>query len=225
MPKTGWQRLAAGTSWFRSPGRYPIPAYSEFMPPPRLGEKPYGGVEPTRLDPADPWGWPISEYEEALEIEPGLALLARELLHVLVHLGHGEPAHGIAKGKLRDNPYWPEPLAGRGAPAHERYVLLLPLALSRTQDDRGHVRWTLFGGAERGPGRAFWRGFLSGPRRELPREWCEGFVRRLLAAAYGLPPAELADLRRAGFRVLGTDRSGNGKGDITGFPCLPCQYQ
>ncbi len=36
MPKTGWQRLVAGTSWFRSPGRYPIPAYSEFMPPPRL---------------------------------------------------------------------------------------------------------------------------------------------------------------------------------------------
>jgi hypothetical protein len=176
------------------------------MPPPRPAERPYGGVDPLVLDPADPWGWRVTEYEEALELGPGLALLARELLHVVAHLGRGEPAHGIARGKLRGNPFWPERLASRGAPRHERYVLLLPLALSRTQDDRGHVRWTLFGASQRGPGRSFWRGFFRGPRQELPQEWCEGFVRRLLAGAYAMPEKELADLRRAGFRVLAEHR-------------------
>jgi hypothetical protein len=206
VAEQGWKRLLAGASWYRAEGRCPIPAYSEFMPPPRPAEKPYGGVDPLVLDPADPWGWHVSEYEEALELGPGLALLARELLHVLVHLGRGEPAHGISRGKLRGNPYWPEWLAGRGAPAHERYVLLLPLALSRTQDDRGHVRWTLFGASQHGPGHGFWRGFFRGPRQELPHEWSEGFVRRLLAAAYPLAADGLADLRRAGFRVFADRR-------------------
>ncbi|MGA2065743.1 MAG: M28 family peptidase [Thermoguttaceae bacterium] len=197
--------MLAGASGYRGKGRYPLPAYSEFMPPPRLGEKPYGGLEPPVFDPADPWGWHVTEYEEALELGPGLALLALEILHVLVHLGRGEPAHGIARGKLRGNPYWPQRLAEHGAPAGERYVLLLPLALSRTQDDRGRVRWTLFGTSERGPGRAFWRGFFRGPREELPRAWCEDFVRRLLAAAYDPAPHELGDLGRGGFRVFADD--------------------
>ena len=88
-----------------------------------------------------------------------------------------------------------------GAPTHERYVLLLPLALSKTQDDKGRVRWTLFGGSEQGPGKAFWKGFYTAPRREVPLEWSEGFIRRLLAAAYDETPEALANLRKAGFRV------------------------
>ena len=202
MPEQGWKRLVADAPWFREPGSYPIQAYSEFMPPPRLGRKPYGGDDPVLFDPADPWGWHVTEYEESLELQPGLAILARELLHTLRHLGRCDPAHGIAKGKLRGNLYWPESLQESGAPPQERYVLLMPLALSRTQDDKGHVRWTIFGASERGPGRAFWRGFFAAPRRELARDWSLDFVRRLLAAAYGESMAGLADLRRAGFRVF-----------------------
>ena len=77
----------------------------------------------------------------------------------------------------------------------------MPLALSRTQDDKGRVRWTLFGASEDGPGRAFWRGFFVAPRRELPAEWAIGFLRRLLAAAYQEPLGRLGDLRRAGLRI------------------------
>ncbi|MGZ7042410.1 MAG: M28 family peptidase, partial [Thermoanaerobaculia bacterium] len=47
-----------------------------------------------------------------------------------------------------------------GAPKHERYVIAMPLALSRTQDDKGRVRWTLFGASERplaDPGKKFWQ--------------------------------------------------------------------
>ena len=201
MADQGWQKLLAGYPWFEGEGNYPIVAYSEFMPPPRVGRKPYGGVDHVVYREDDPFGWHVTEYEEALELQPGLEMVAKELVHVAWQLGHNDPAHGIASKKLDGNPYWPDELAASGAPPQERYVLLLPLALSKTQDDKGRVRWTLFGGSEQGPGKAFWKSFYTAPRREVPREWSEGFVRRLLAAAYEEKPEALADLRKAGFRV------------------------
>ena len=72
----------------------------------------------------------------------------------------------------------------------------------KTQDDKGRVRWTLFGASEQGPAKAFWRGFFTAPREEWPVERSLDFIRRLLVAAYGEDPAQLADLRRAGFRVM-----------------------
>jgi hypothetical protein len=175
------------------------------MPPPLLGRKPYGSFDSVLLDPADPWGWHVTEYEESLELQPGLTRVARELLKVFRHLGRGEPAHGISRKKLQGNLYWPEELHRTGAPPQERYVMLLPLALSRTQDDKGRVRWTLFGGSEQGPGKAFWRGFFSAPRRELPAQWATDFLRRLLAAAYGEGADAPDDLRRAGLRIFSSD--------------------
>ena len=201
MAAQGWQKLLAGYPWFEGEGNYPIAAYSEFMPPPRVGRKPYGSIDHCLYREDDPFGWHVCEYEEALELQPGLEMIAKELMHIIHHLGCGDPAHGIARKKLDGNPYWPDDLETSGAPQHERYVLLLPLALSKTQDDKGRVRWSLFGGSEQGPGKAFWKSFYSAPRRELPRQWSEGFIRRLLAAAYNEKPEALADLRKAGFRV------------------------
>ena len=201
MADRGWQKLLAGYPWFEGQGNFLITAYSEFMPPPRLGRKPYGSIDDGLFIDDDPFGWRVTEYEEALEIQPGLVMIARELMHVFRHLGLREPAHGIAQKKLVGNPFWPEDLQASGAPTHERYVMLLSLALSRTQDDKGRVRWTLFGNSECGPGKAFWRSFSTAPRREQPREKSEDFIRRLLASAYGETSAKLADLRKAGFRV------------------------
>src|SRR5207245_261141 len=101
------------------------------------------------------------------------------------------------------NPYWPPELAqSAGALAHERYVVLLPLALSRTQDDKGRVRWTFFGGSEQGPARTFWRGFFAAPGRELPASEAIGFFQRLLAAAYPETRGADADLLGVGFRIF-----------------------
>ena len=75
MPNHGWKQLLAGAAALRAPGKYPIEAYSEFMPPPRLGVKAYSGVDSQICEEADPWGWHVTEYEEAFELEPGLALL------------------------------------------------------------------------------------------------------------------------------------------------------
>lgn len=202
MSSSGWKKLTAGAAWFRKPGRYPIPAYSEFMPPPRVGCKAYGRVDPLLFSADDPWGWHVTEYEEAFELQPGLSHLATLLLHVLRRLGRCEPAEGIAHNKLVGNPYWPEELQAGGAPAAERYLLLSPLALSRTQDDKGRVRWTLFGGSELGPERAFWRSFFQNPKQEAAADTGLGFFRQLLRTVYGESDAALADLRKAGLRIL-----------------------
>ena len=74
MPMPGWKQLLAGWPWFQGEGSYPIAAYSEFMPPPRLGWKPYGNEppDPQLFIDEDPWGWYVTEYEEANELQPGL---------------------------------------------------------------------------------------------------------------------------------------------------------
>ena len=131
------------------------------MPPPRLGRKPYGEPDLDLFAQDDPWGWRVSEAEQEWELAPGLAHVAREVVASLLALGQGREEHlirGHRDRNLAGNPYWPPELDARaGRLAHERFVTLLPLALSRTQDDKGRVRWTLLGSSEAGPERAFWR--------------------------------------------------------------------
>jgi hypothetical protein len=205
MAKHGWQNLLDGAPWYEKEGAYPIAAYSEFMPAPRLGRKAYRYAERELLPFADkdPCGWYVSEYEEALELRPGLADLAGHVHGAMVHLGQTGHARTLGKVKLMDNPYWPADLAAcAGKLEHERYVLLLSLALSRTQDDKGRIRWTVFGNSEQGPAKAFWKSFFTAPGREAPPEAGPDFVRRLLKAVYGDDLGESADLRKAGFRIV-----------------------
>jgi hypothetical protein len=201
MANQGWKQLLAGGARATRTS-CEIAAYSEFMPPPRVGCKPYGAIDTLLFQEEDPWGWHVTEYEQSFELDPGLRLLAKELLGALRHLGRREPAHGIAQNKLQDNPYWPDELRKAGAPASEHYVSLMPLALARTQDDKGRVRWTLFGGSEQGPSRGFWRSFFSDPKTERPADEGLGFLRHLLHSVYGEHRPALDDLVKAGLRIL-----------------------
>jgi hypothetical protein len=179
------------------------------MPPPRLGVTPLGEVDDTFFSPQDPFGWPITEIEELYELKPGLEQIAAQVLDELYRLGQGQPAHhltGHLGQNLRDNPYWPPELAARaGQLPHERYVILLPLALSRTQDDKGRLRWTLFGSSEQGPERAFWNSFFTAPDVELPQDQALSFFINLLNRAYGESPSNSQNLLAAGFRILPGD--------------------
>jgi hypothetical protein len=205
MTLLGWRQLVADWPWQRGAGQYPIPAYSEFMPPPRLGLKPYGHWDTFTFRDDDPFGWRVSEYEERLELAPGFDTIANQVIRSLVALSEGRGANGVSKSKLAGNPYWPENLAGHaGQLRQERFVILLPLALARTQDDKGRVRWSLFGNSEQGPSRAFWRGFYSAPDSEVPAEKALGFFCDLLRQVYGETPQNQADLRALGFRILPT---------------------
>lgn len=165
----GWRQLIDGYPWFEQPGAYPLPAYSEFMPPPRLGRTPYGDIDEALFSDEDPYGWCIPEIEEEFQLKPGIENVTRQVMAHLVKLGRGEPEYTIAgheRQNLQDNPYWPAELAARaGQLAHERYLAFLPLALSKTQDDKGRVMWTFFGSSEQGPERAFWKGFFTAPER------------------------------------------------------------
>ena len=137
----------------RGPGAFPIRAYSELMPPPYVGTKPYGGRDATFAVTA------IDEYEQAHDLRPGLDRIAAHVIAELGKLVRGEP-HALSHTLLADNPAWPAELARAakaGALADDPLVLAMALALSRRQDDKGNDRWTLFGTSHDGPARAFWR--------------------------------------------------------------------
>jgi hypothetical protein len=198
-----WSKLVPPSEALHADGRWPIAAYSEFMPGPPVGWKPYRGRDPLLLPPTDDDGFPVAEHEEALQLRPGLTRIAQHLCGVLRKLVDGQ--HALSKALLADNPYWPANLAERArerALAHPRHLVLLPLALSRTLDDKGRVRWTLFGSSEQGPSRPFWTGFHLGPDAELPEPEGRALLANLVAAACEIPIAELADLRAGGLRLI-----------------------
>jgi hypothetical protein len=204
----GWQTLLQGYPWFEGAGRYPIPAYSEFMPAPHLGRPAYNGIDFSLDNPADPFGWPVTEIEEEYELKPGLHRIARIVLEHLARLGQGQAEFHLAGHKgvnLKGNPYWPPELAAyAGHLPSERYVVFLPLALSRTQDDFGRIRWTLFGSSEQGPERAFWKGFYRDPVHEIPTHDSLSFIYNILSSAFGEKVSDTQQLARIGFRILPT---------------------
>jgi hypothetical protein len=79
----------------------------------------------------------LKGIEEENQLKPGLEHIGRQIMGHVVKLGQGQPEYHIAghdRQNLVNNPYWPPELAERaGHLDHERYVILLPLALARTQ--------------------------------------------------------------------------------------------
>src|SRR5271168_5334353 len=128
---SGWKELYRDWSWVRGEGRFPIPAYSEYMPPPRVGQKPYGNWDiETPFSESDPFGWSIGSDEQERELAPGLLNIARQVVDSIAALAAGKGASRIGRMHLADNPYWPDNLAREAANiAHERYLFLSPLAL------------------------------------------------------------------------------------------------
>ncbi len=207
----GWHRLVEGYPWYNRPGAFPLPAYSEFMPAPQLGHLPAGAIDDSLFSETDPFGWVISELEEEYQLKPGLEWIARHIMSHVLKLGQGLPDSSIGEYKnrnLQDNPYWPAELAEHaGSLGHERYVSILPLALSPTQDDKGRLLWTFFGGSEQGPEVVFWKSFYSSPDQELPAQAFTGFIGRLLSEVYLEHASSISDLLSLGFRVLPNETS------------------
>ena len=83
----GWQKLLTGYPWFRCDRCFPITAYSEFMPPPLLGYKPYGKPDHGILSEDDLFGWKISEMEEEYELKPGLEHIGHQIINNILKLG------------------------------------------------------------------------------------------------------------------------------------------
>ena len=165
MSTTPWQVIQSeAEAAFTGVGKFPLRAYSEFMPAPFVGIKPYrpdrhgatatfGCTDDTCLD--------ISEYEQIHELTPGLARIADHVVMELGKLMRGEK-HSLPKRLLTDNAAWPTELAQ--AAADKKLIddpigLVLSIALSLSQDDKGNNRWTLFGASHDGAAAPFWHGF------------------------------------------------------------------
>jgi hypothetical protein len=207
----GWQKLLTGYPWFSCEGCYPITAYSEFMPPPHLGYKPYGKPDNRILQEDDPFGWKISEMEEEYELKPGIEHIGHQIMSNILKLGKGLPQHfisGHGGENLVNNPYWPFELASHaGSLLHERYITLLPLMLSRTQDDKGRVIWTFFGNSIHEPEPVFWKSFFTAPGTEIPETESISFFTDLLSEAYGEKLTDGESLYRIGFRIMTSEGS------------------
>ena len=153
-----WEQIEAeARGAFHGAGKFPLRAYSEAMPPPYVGFKPYA---PERDGCVSCRATEIDEYEQAFDLEPGFDRIGKHLVDELAKLVHGHP-HALSKTLLDGNPAWPAELAAaaaHGKLAHDPMIVIASLALSRTQDDKGNERWTLFGGSHDGCARAFWHG-------------------------------------------------------------------
>src|SRR5262249_47654743 len=67
MARAGWSKLIPDDDCFHGLDAYRIDAYSEYMPAPRVGWKPYGPVPVSRyvFSSDDPYGWMVHEFDEA----------------------------------------------------------------------------------------------------------------------------------------------------------------
>jgi hypothetical protein len=181
--KTAWSQIekeAAGA--FLGPGRFPVPAYSEFMPPPFVGLKPFtacdagGAADNTSV--CDEYGVAVDEYEQEHELRPGLAKIANHLVLELRKLAAGS-THEFSHTLLDGNLAWPEALAAAaraGRYPQRPFFVMQALALSRTQDDKGNVRWTVFGASHQPAAAVFWRGFADSDEERFLRlmAWASG---------------------------------------------------
>src|SRR5450432_1567394 len=159
-----WEQIEAeARDAFHGTGRFPVRAYSELMPPPYIGIKPYA---PTRAQACTTFGatasdaLDVDEYEQAHDLEPGLDRIADHLVLELGRLVRGEP-NTLSQALLAKNPAWPAELAHaakEGKLKHDPLLIILSLALSRSQDDKGNDHFTLFGASHEGAARPVWRG-------------------------------------------------------------------
>jgi hypothetical protein len=209
-----WDQIEAeARDAFRGAGRFPLRAYSEFMPPPYVGIKPYApsrGQASTTFAVSGGDTLDIDEYEQAHDIEPGLDRIANHIASELGKLCGGHP-RALSKTLLEGNPAWPPEIATAalaGKLKHDPVVVICTVALSRTQDDKGNDRWTLFGASHDGPAAAFWLGLDEARLTEL-LGWAQlDGAWRILASPEEVPAALHARLLEGasltGVRVLVT---------------------
>ena len=205
----GWEKMLEGYPWFCCEGCYPIPAYSEFMPSPLVGRKPLGEIDHVLFSDDDLFGWHVTEIEEEYELQPGLVHAGEQIMNSLMKLGKGVSEHyihGHGGENLKDNPYWPPEIASKaGSLLHEKFVTLLPLMLSRTQDDKGRIIWSLFGNSISDPESVFWKNFYTAPGIEVNVDESISFFANILSHAYNENLSDSKSLFNAGFRILASE--------------------
>jgi hypothetical protein len=203
----GWGIFHKGFPWFKGENKYPLPAYSEFMPAIKAGLNPStGDPHPWVFSEDDLYGWQIREIEEEYQLKPGMDRIGRQVMEHIIQLGKGKlPVHlaGHNRRNLTNNLFWPAELASfEGSLDHEQYVSFQPFSLSVTKDDKGRVNWTFFGASEQGPEKAFWNSFYESPGKEVPESKFISLMQWVFKHAYGKELKNGDHLKSLGFRIL-----------------------
>ncbi len=202
----GWRRLVDGYPWFDGAGRHPIPAYSEFMPAPRVGVNLFGEVDAALFDADDPYGWRVSEVEEAHEIGPGFRSIANQVMSHLLTFTANPAAVSIAG------------MHGRNLTGNRIGRPISPLVRRNSRIGATCCCWrcrcrrrrtiaVACGGRSSVPasrGRRRRSGKASTRRRgqEVPQRESLAVISRLLLDAFGVATRDSEELHKAGFRVL-----------------------
>ncbi len=202
----GWKKLFHNFNLPSNENKFVLPAYSEFMPSPRLGYNINGDIDEEIFSEYDLNGWKISELEEELELKPGIQNIGSQLMEHIIKLGKGLPEYHIGGHRnqnLINNPYWPAELASNaGKLKNEQYIVFLPMMLSRTQDDKGRIRWTFFGGSSNEPENVFWKSFVDKPSVETNEEKFVSLIIQILSETHHVKATDKTDLLKNGFRIL-----------------------
>jgi hypothetical protein len=66
MAAQGWDRLLTDIPRYGKGHQFRLPAYSEMMPSPWIGWRPYGKDHYIPRSPEDPFAWTVNEREQAL---------------------------------------------------------------------------------------------------------------------------------------------------------------
>ena len=176
-------RRGSGRQPFSATGRFPVPAYSEFMPPPFVGIKPFTAPAmpaAPRTPPACATSTASPSTSTSRSTSWGLAWPRSRATWCLSWASwpRARPTSSPALCST-DNLAWPESLAAAaraGRYPQRPFFVMQPLALSRTQDDKGNVRWTLFGASHEPASAVFWRGFAEADEERFLRliAWASG---------------------------------------------------
>jgi hypothetical protein len=173
-----WDAKGAGP-----PGGFSLRAYSEFMPAPRAGARPYEWRTETlttiarspewrrHYDPKSPSAFQVSWFDELRYLRPGLEKLATD---------------------------WLQSLPSSAGPV----VAFFSVALSQTQDDLGRTPWTVLGSADGEPEEEFWRSLRD--HQSFPLWMCTLLSRTRLSPG---PCSSTSDLERLGLRLFSKSRS------------------
>lgn len=177
---------------FAPEAKYPIRAYSEYMPGPRVGVLPYEARTIPRATLLRESRWAslfgdtkgdkflVPLLDERTQLQPALQHLAEHWLTDLRQLETGQgDTRGIHGSVLKDNPYYVATQVKGKLPL----VSFTSLTLSRSQDMDGKNPWTVYGGMDLVPGAdeetIFWKSLPNGKGVE----WIEALLGKLKAGA------------------------------------------
>ncbi|MCX6258298.1 MAG: M28 family peptidase [Bacteroidia bacterium] len=204
----GWKELRNKITHDAKGIKFRLPAYSEFMPSPVIDCNDHVFTDHDIFSDDNLNGWNITEMEEELELKPGIENIGTQVMQHLIKLGKGLPEYhigGHGNQNLTNNPYWPDDLAkNAGKLKNEQYIVFLPMMLSRTQDDKGRVRWTFFGNSIDDPEQVFWKCFMAEASEEIRERNFITFISQILEETHHVKVSDRSQLSGIGFRILET---------------------